>query len=284
MNNDKRIPLFSIEKGTVYIEKGGLQLFSGGAEFIVQLVLVLAIAYVLWQIAQPAPPVQLSTYQVAVKSFFSTDEEIKTEIESINANITNLEVVDTESFSPQNYSWMYNYTPVITLPKPINFRAMPLSEIERRFMERWRKHEGELLHMYMDTTGHATIGIGHCMSCGNNWKIAERITGRKLTRGSRITREEAERIFQYDVEIARRAVQQNLPDLYNKLNKIQQLTLIEMAFNSGIGNVLSFRTMLSRLRSGDYDGAARAFGAMKICDQVKERRCNNYQKGLRGVL
>jgi len=280
MKKPERIALFSLQNGTIYVEKGVLQFFSFGVERLINLILVVAIVWFVWQMAQPHPAVQLSTYQVIVKPLFSTDEEIQTEISYLEK--AQLEVVDTSSFSPQNYAWVYNYTPEINSSQPIKFQSrLPSSEIERRFMKKWVEHEGIVLTIYHDTKRLPTIGIGHLMA-GGGWKIAERVLGRKLTRGSRITREEAQRLFEYDVEVARNAVQKNLPDLYQKLNKIQQLTLVEMAFNTGIGNVLKFRTMLSRLRSGDSDGAARAFGAMLICRQVKERRCGAYQRGLRG--
>ncbi len=106
--------------------------------------------------------------------------------------------------------------------------------------------EGTILHTYRDATGTPTIGTGHTAAAGLPIPVM----------GLTITRAQAETILANDLaRIYERGV---LKLVKVDLTQCQFDALVDFAFNAGCGN-LGGSTLLRKLNSGDYAGAADEF-------------------------
>jgi lysozyme len=85
--------------------------------------------------------------------------------------------------------------------------------------------------------GNPTIGIGRALNT----------TG--------ITMEEASFLLDNDESSKIQNVGSALPWI-GQLSELRQRILVEMAFNMGVGGLLTFRQMLAALQAGNYDAAA----------------------------
>lgn len=106
------------------------------------------------------------------------------------------------------------------------------------------KHEGEVLHPYVDTRGKITIGVG-----------------RNLTdRG--ITTSESRTMLEHDIEVAIADVARAVP-WSTQLSTPAQLVLVDIDFNAGVLGLLGFRRLLAALQRGD-----RATAAAEVLDSA----------------
>jgi lysozyme len=130
-----------------------------------------------------------------------------------------------------------------------------------------KQSEGLRLTAYRCTAGALTIGWGH--NCD-----ASPVDG--VTKvGDRITRDEAERLFQTDLGNAVWQTRRALAWV-TELSPPRQAVLYDMAFNMGIGvpgvsGLLSFRNTLRFAQDGHHPAAARGMLASKWASQVKGR-------------
>lgn len=108
-----------------------------------------------------------------------------------------------------------------------------------------KKAEGFHTTAYRDTDGIATIGYGTRI----------RRSGRKVQFGDTIGRDEAEWALGQEMNKAKREV---LERVTVPLNENQLSALVSFAFNGG-GGMLDNTTLLQKLNSGDYSGAAGQF-------------------------
>ena len=112
--------------------------------------------------------------------------------------------------------------------------------------------EGLRLRMYKDTTGHWTIGYGHNLEAkGISKKIA------KL-------------ILEEDVNDTISECKEKIP-FFSQLDVPRQYVLVNMAFNMGIGGLLSFVRMLNALNNRDYPEAAKELENSLANRQVPNR-------------
>lgn len=100
------------------------------------------------------------------------------------------------------------------------------------------RHEGLCLALYVDTVGKVTIGYG-----------------RNLT-DIGIVEDEAAFLLENDIEKATDAVQTHLPWAFAGLGEARRAVLVNMAFNLGIGGLLSFKATLGAIQRGRYEEAA----------------------------
>lgn len=108
-----------------------------------------------------------------------------------------------------------------------------------------KKWEGLRLVAYKPTPADRwTIGWGHT---------------KNVTPGQRITRNEAQALFEEDVAWAEEAVNRYVKV---KLNQKMFDTLVSFTFNIGEGN-FSESTLLRKLNNRDYEGAANEFARWK---------------------
>lgn len=106
-----------------------------------------------------------------------------------------------------------------------------------RLKDQIKRHEAQRLKPYQDTVGKTSIGYGRNLDDVG------------------ISVLEAEMLLDHDIERAVRGLDRELP-WWRDLDELRQEALIEMAFNLGIGGLLTFHFMLCALKDGRYGDAA----------------------------
>ena len=126
------------------------------------------------------------------------------------------------------------------------------------------RKEGIILRLYNDSSGHATIGVGHLLHKGfadgsePSWATAGGLPERK--RNSRapreaITHQKAMEVYASDIGIFEDAVEGAIGV---DLNQGQFDALVSLAFNIG-GPAFRASTLARKLNAGDYSGASDQF-------------------------
>lgn len=114
------------------------------------------------------------------------------------------------------------------------------------------KHEGLKLKVYYDTVGKATIGVGRNL----------------IDRG--ITKEEALQLLENDIKDFSQELSERFEWFDFKPEPVRNV-LINMAFNMGIGGLLTFKNTLACIEKGDYLTAANSMLDSKWAKQVGHR-------------
>ncbi len=104
-----------------------------------------------------------------------------------------------------------------------------------------KESEGFRDKPYLCQAGVRTIGYGHAIKKGENYK--------------QVSREQAEKILVQDLSTAQNAVRKHVK---TDLTQNQYDALCSFVFNVGEGNFKS-STLLKKLNKGDYSGAAEEF-------------------------
>lgn len=95
------------------------------------------------------------------------------------------------------------------------------------------QHEGIRLHVYQDSRGIETIGVGRNL------------------RNKGISYAEAMMLLDHDITDFDRALEQALP-WSEGLDAIRKRVLLDMAFNVGVEGLLTFKQFLASVKTGDY--------------------------------
>lgn len=111
------------------------------------------------------------------------------------------------------------------------------------------RHEGLRLKPYKDTVGKLTIGVGRNLDDVG------------------ISEQEAMSLLDNDIDRARIDLLKVLPWVKN-LDSVRQDVLLNMAFNMGIGGLLTFKNTLAAIQNGDYADAADRMLESKWATQV----------------
>lgn len=125
----------------------------------------------------------------------------------------------------------------------------------QKLIEELKRDEGCVLHAYQDSLGYTTIGIGRM--------IDER-------RGGGISQDEAEYLLANDIERVTRALQERV-DCFNDLDDVRQRSLVNMAFQLGIGGLLKFKKMLAAMDDEQWSTAANEALDSRWAQQTPER-------------
>lgn len=146
---------------------------------------------------------------------------------------------------------------------------MPFTESDTvKLSAQVKASEGFRLTAYRCPAGALTIGYGH--NCD-----ASPVPGVSRV-GDRITREQADALFESDLSAAVWRVREELPWIIG-LCAPRQAVVYDMAFNMGLGSaasgrgLLSFVNTLRMIRDGRYAGAAAGMLNSKWARQVKGR-------------
>ena len=108
------------------------------------------------------------------------------------------------------------------------------------------KHEGDVDHVYLDSRGFKTGGIGHLLE-GTSFAVGQHLSTEQITAW-----------FQQDVAIAIAGAKQVLGATFDKLDAARQIVVIDMVFNMGAGSsgFAGFHTLIGYMREGNFAAAA----------------------------
>ena len=115
-----------------------------------------------------------------------------------------------------------------------------------------RRDEGLRLWPYVDTVGKITIGYGRNLSDNG------------------ISKDEAEGMFQSDVQKAQAVLYARLP-WFQALDAARQGVLLNMAFNMGFNKLEEFQNLLIAAAQGDWNEAAKQMMDSLWAKQVGDR-------------
>lgn len=118
-----------------------------------------------------------------------------------------------------------------------------------------RDEEGEVLSMYLDSEGYATISVGVLID---------------KRKGGGLLPEESEFIFNNRLNIAKEKIDNALPWAQSMLEP-RYAVLIEMCYQMGLAGLLGFKMVIGCLQRGDYEGAAYQLGNSLWAKQTPNR-------------
>jgi lysozyme len=127
-----------------------------------------------------------------------------------------------------------------------------------------KRDEGEVLHVYLDTKGIRTAGVGHNLEAH----------GIDSPVGTVITQEQSDEWLEQDLSRAKTDLEKAGPWV-DSLDEARYGVLLNMCFNMGWGNGLhglsAFHNTLAKVQSRNYDDAADAMLESKWAKDVGKR-------------
>lgn len=135
--------------------------------------------------------------------------------------------------------------------------------------------EGKRNELYKDTEGYWTIGIGHLVSKNSDKNNAIAILDKKFgrkTNGS-LADCEVESLFNEDVKITINGILSNakLKPVYNGLDPVRQMALVNMTFQMGVAGVAGFTNSLKLINAKQWEKAAQNLALSKWNKQTPNR-------------
>lgn len=119
-----------------------------------------------------------------------------------------------------------------------------------------KRDEGSVPHVYQDSLGWWTIGVGRLVD---------------KRKGGKLSPEEIDFLLMNDID-AKVAEMDRLMPWWRELDSVvRQRVLINMAFNLGVVGLLKFKNTLVMVQSGNYEGAAKGMLASLWAKQVGNR-------------
>jgi len=136
-------------------------------------------------------------------------------------------------------------------------------------------HEGIILHVYKDSLGIDTIGIGRNLKDRGISKFELSILNKTIEKvyEQGITEKDAHFLLKNDIDIVEKELFKVKP-IANDIDVIRQLVLMDMAFNMGVPRLCKFINMWAALEQQDYIKAADEMLDSKWAKQVKSRATN----------
>nr|3ODU_A Chain A, C-X-C chemokine receptor type 4, Lysozyme Chimera [synthetic construct]3ODU_B Chain B, C-X-C chemokine receptor type 4, Lysozyme Chimera [synthetic construct]3OE8_A Chain A, C-X-C chemokine receptor type 4, Lysozyme Chimera [synthetic construct]3OE8_B Chain B, C-X-C chemokine receptor type 4, Lysozyme Chimera [synthetic construct]3OE8_C Chain C, C-X-C chemokine receptor type 4, Lysozyme Chimera [synthetic construct] len=150
-----------------------------------------------------------------------------------------------------------------------------LSHSGSNIFEMLRIDEGLRLKIYKDTEGYYTIGIGHLLTKSPSLNAAKSELDKAIGRNTNgvITKDEAEKLFNQDVDAAVRGILRNakLKPVYDSLDAVRRAALINMVFQMGETGVAGFTNSLRMLQQKRWDEAAVNLAKSRWYNQTPNR-------------
>lgn len=119
-----------------------------------------------------------------------------------------------------------------------------------------RLDEGEKPHVYVDTLGYYTIGVG-------------RLVDRRKA-GAGLRSDEIEYLLNNDIDDRINALHTRL-SWFQNLDDARKGVLLNMAFQLGVDGLLGFKRTLDLVRDGKYENAAAAMLESRWAEQTPAR-------------
>ena len=114
------------------------------------------------------------------------------------------------------------------------------------------RHEGMKSKPYLCTAGKLTVGVGRNL----------------MDNGINV--DEALYLLSNDIDAVQKQIEYHLPWVID-LKEHQKMVLINMAFNLGVGGLLTFKNMLQALEQGDFALVEHEMLDSRWADQVGQR-------------
>lgn len=124
-----------------------------------------------------------------------------------------------------------------------------------KLISQLRIDEGEVLHVYQDSLGFWTLGVGRMVD---------------PKKGGGISKEESAYLLNNDIIKVEADLDLFVP-WWRNLSENRQLVLANMCFNMGISTLLTFKNTLKAMSEGQYDVAAEGMRESKWARQVGKR-------------
>ncbi|HET9626521.1 MAG TPA: peptidoglycan-binding protein [Kofleriaceae bacterium] len=106
------------------------------------------------------------------------------------------------------------------------------------------KHEGNVGHVYLDSRGFKTAGIGHLLA-GSNLAVGTPVSAAQVTAW-----------FQQDVAKAIAGARQDVGPAFDRLDEARKIVVIDMVFNLGSGGFGGFHATIQAIQNGQFAEAA----------------------------
>jgi lysozyme len=142
-----------------------------------------------------------------------------------------------------------------------------------------RKHEGHKNHVYLDSVGKKTIGIGFNLTRPDAPTIIKSIGAdyNKVINGQQdLTDDQIKTLFQINVKTAYNDAKKFLPQ-FDGLPRNVKLAVLDMSFNLGYTRLSKFNITKQHITDGNYKKAGEEILNSKWASQVKSR-ANNLAK------
>ena len=127
-----------------------------------------------------------------------------------------------------------------------------------------KRHEGEVLEVYLDSLGLKTLGVGHLLQPHDpeyEWEV-----------GTSVSQEVVDKYFKDDFDKhLKEAIDIVTEDVFKNLPDAIQHVLVNMCFNLGAARLKKFRNMLFALHCSDWEEMARQMEDSKWFGQVGRR-------------
>jgi lysozyme len=102
------------------------------------------------------------------------------------------------------------------------------------------RDEGEVPYAYQDSLGYWTIGVGHLID---------------KRKGGSIPASVSDLLLELDIAAKEADLDANLP-WWRKLDDVRQRVMMNMAFNMGVGTLLTFHNTLTAIQGAQWQAAA----------------------------
>ncbi|MGS0982030.1 glycoside hydrolase family protein [Burkholderia glumae] len=123
-----------------------------------------------------------------------------------------------------------------------------------------RRDEGVRYSIYLDTAGIPTVGVGH------NCQVSPLPTGWTCP----LTDAQVNQLLANDIASTLAKLDRNLP-WWRGMDEVRQRVVANLAFNLGIGTLLTFKNTLAAMQRGSYSVAAAGMLNSKWATQVGAR-------------
>jgi len=114
------------------------------------------------------------------------------------------------------------------------------------------RDEGLRLHPYEDTVGKLTVGVGRNLD------------------DKGISEEEADAMLSNDIQEVEEGLANEIPWIVH-LDDVRKAVLLNMAFNLGVGGLMSFSNMLQAVQEWDWEWAGKEMENSRWWNQVGRR-------------
>lgn len=134
------------------------------------------------------------------------------------------------------------------------------------FVDRLKEDEGYRSEVYKDSVDVMTIGFGtNLEAVGNPGMYKDMIID------AGINEDQAEWLLREEIAHKLSLLEDEVPEILSGLSDVRRQTLLNMAYNMGVGSLLTFDNMLTALREERYEVAANEMLKSQWHEQVGRR-------------